>query len=44
MRWKNYLVLCAVLSVVVVAAIVFVPGLSENLETRLIAFLSTNAS
>jgi hypothetical protein len=44
MKWKNYLVLCALVALVVSGAIVLVPGLSETLETRLITFLSTNAS
>jgi len=43
MKWKNYLILCVVLSLAVVGAIEFVPGLSGTIEARLIAFLSSNA-
>ncbi len=44
MKWKNYLVLCLLLSVGFSASILFVPGLSETLEGVLLGFLSTNAS
>ena len=43
MKWKNYLLLCLIVSVLVIGAIEFVPGLAENIEARLIAFLSSNA-
>lgn len=43
MKWKNYLLLCLIVSIAVISAIEFVPGLAENIEARLIAFLSSNA-
>lgn len=43
MKWKSYLLLCVIVSVMVIGAIEFVPGLAENIEARLIAFLSSNA-
>lgn len=43
MNGKNYLILCVAVSVVVALTILFVPGVSDTFETRLLTFLSTNA-
>lgn len=43
MKAKNYLILCAVVAVVTSIAILFIPGVSEIIETALLGFLSTNA-
>ena len=43
MRSKNYLILCLVVSVVVTLTILYVPGVAETIEGRLLSFLSTNA-
>jgi hypothetical protein len=43
MSWKNYLLVCVAVAVVVSISILFVPGLSDTIETRLLTFLSTNA-
>jgi hypothetical protein len=43
MRAKNYLLLCLAVAVVVASTILFVPGVAEAIETRLLIFLSTNA-
>jgi len=40
---KNYVILCVVVALVTAAIILFVPGLSETIESRLLQFLSTNA-
>ncbi len=44
MKWTNYLILCLLISAIIVASILFVPGMGDMLETRLLSFLSTNAS
>jgi hypothetical protein len=43
MRAKNYLLLCLAVAAVVASTILFVPGVAETIETRLLIFLSTNA-
>jgi hypothetical protein len=43
MKTKHYLTLCGVISVALVVALLFVPGLSNTIEQLLLAFLSTNA-
>ncbi len=43
MKIKNYLMLCVAVSFVVVLTILFVPGVSETIETNLLTFLATNA-
>lgn len=40
MPMRNYLILCAVVTVVTVISILFVPGLADTIESRLLAFLS----
>ena len=44
MKWTNYLILCLVLSAIIVASILFIPGLGGLLEAQLLSFLSANAS
>jgi len=44
MTLKNYLLLCAVGSVVTVLAILLLPGVANAFEGILLAFLSSNAS
>jgi hypothetical protein len=43
MKGKNYLILCVAVSIIVASTILFVPGVSDSFETRLLTFLSTNA-
>ena len=43
MSGKNYLITCVAISVVVALTVLFVPGVSDTFETRLLTFLSTNA-
>ncbi len=43
MTLRNYLILCALGSLVAVLAILLVPGVGETIEGILLAFLSTNA-
>ena len=43
MKAKNYLILCGCVTVVVALTILYVPGLSDTIETRMLTFLSTNA-
>ena len=44
MKWTNYFVLCFVISALIIASILFVPGVGDMLEARLLSFLSNNAS
>jgi len=44
MSLRNYLILCAGVSLLTVLALHTVPGLADTLEGALILFLSTNAS
>ncbi len=43
MRWKTYLQLCCVVTLVWVTALVFIPSLSQLVEQVILLFLSTNA-
>ncbi len=43
MKAKNYLLLCVAVSAVVALTILFVPGVAETIEIKLLTFLSTNA-
>ena len=43
MKMTNYLFLCVVIAVAVAVTVLYVPGVAENIETRLLTFLSTNA-
>ncbi len=43
MKAKNYLILCAGVTVVTAITILFAPGVSDTIETELLTFLSTNA-
>jgi hypothetical protein len=43
MKSRNYLLLCVAVAVTVASTILFVPGVAEAIETRLLIFLSTNA-
>ena len=43
MKTKNYSIVCVAVSLVVVLTILFVPGVSEAIETNLLTFLATNA-
>lgn len=43
MKTKNYLILCAAITVSVVLGVLYVPGLSDTIEQALLAFLATNA-
>jgi hypothetical protein len=42
-KTKNYLMLCAAISVVLVVGLLYVPGLSDTVEQYMLFFLSTNA-
>jgi hypothetical protein len=44
MKTKNYLILCAAVTIVTALTILFVPGVSDTIERELLTFLSTNAS
>jgi len=44
MKTKAYALLCAGLSAVVIATMLFVPAASDTLEGLVLLFLSTNAS
>jgi hypothetical protein len=44
MKAKNYLMLCAAVTVVVVLGLLYVPGVSDAVEQVLLVFLSTTAS
>ncbi|MEO1931661.1 MAG: hypothetical protein ABGX41_07160 [Pseudohongiella sp.] len=43
MKTKNYLILCAALVLLVPLTILFTPGLSDSMETRMLTYLMTNA-
>ena len=43
MRIGNYITLCLVVSVIVALTVLFVPGVSDRIETEMLTFLSTNA-
>ncbi|MDB0051881.1 hypothetical protein N9F57_03250 [Gammaproteobacteria bacterium] len=44
MTLRNYLILCAVGSLLTVLILLLVPSVGESIEGLLIAFLSTNAN
>ena len=44
MSLKNYLILCAALTVVTILAVTLVPGVAQAIEGAMLLFLSTNAS
>jgi len=44
MTSRNYLILCAAGSVLIVLTLLLVPGVGETIEGLLIAFLSTTAN
>lgn len=43
MTTRNYLILCASITVVLVVGLLYVPGASETVERYMLLFLSTNA-
>ena len=43
MSLKSYLILCVVVAAVVSLAVLYVPGLGDEIEQRLLTFLATNA-
>ncbi len=43
MKTKNYLMLCAALAIATSMSILFVPGLSDSVETRMLSWLGNNA-
>ena len=43
MTTKNYLILCAAVTVIWVPALLFVPVVSDTVEQLMLLFLSTNA-
>jgi hypothetical protein len=43
MKMPNYLFLCVVVAAAVALTVLYVPGVAENIESRLLVFLSTNA-
>jgi len=44
MNMKNYLVLCAAVTVVVVIALLYIPGVADTVEGVMLAFLASNAA
>jgi hypothetical protein len=43
MKSKNYLILCAAITVIWVPTLLFVPAVSDTVEQLMLWFLSTNA-
>jgi hypothetical protein len=43
MTARNYVLLCASITVLTVLSILFVPGLSDTIESRMLTFLVTNS-
>jgi hypothetical protein len=43
MNWKNYIILCVVLTVVWVGGLLFIQPFSDLVESLMLLFLSTNA-
>lgn len=43
MKTRNYLILCMAVAVVTTLTILFVPGVSDTIETEMLTYLSTNA-
>ncbi len=44
MKWTNYIILCLVISAIITTSILFIPGVGDMLESRLLSYLSNNAS
>jgi hypothetical protein len=44
MPTKNYLILCAVVSIGVVLSLLYIPGFSDIVEQVMLGFLATTAS
>ncbi len=43
MTARNYLILCAAITALTAISILFIPGLSDTIESRMLTFLVTNA-
>ncbi len=43
MKTKNYLILCAAITVVLVVSLLYIPAVSDTVEQLMLVFLSTNA-
>jgi hypothetical protein len=43
MNMKYYLILCLLVSAAVALSILFIPGVAEVIEIKVLTFLSTNA-
>ena len=43
MTWKNYSIVCAASALLVVLALLLIPGFSDLIEQLMLLFLSTNA-
>ena len=43
MKAKNYATLCAAIVVVTALAVLYIPGVSETIETAMLGFLAANA-
>jgi hypothetical protein len=43
MKMTQYLILCFVITCAVALSVLFVPGIAETIEIKLLTFLSTNA-
>ena len=43
MKLKTYLIVCVVVALLVSLTVLFVPGVADTIEQRLLTFLSTNA-
>ena len=43
MKARNYLMLCGAVTVAVAVTVLFVPGVADAIEVKLLTFLSTNA-
>ncbi|MEZ7908504.1 MAG: hypothetical protein ACKVKL_17005 [Pseudomonadales bacterium] len=43
MKTKNYLILCAAITLIWVPALLFIPAVSDSVEQLMLLFLSTNA-
>ena len=42
MKTKNYLILCAAVALTTSMSILFMPGLSDTVETRMLSWLGNN--
>lgn len=43
MKTKNYLILCAAITVVLVLSLLYIPAFSNSVEQVMLGFLSANA-